>query len=108
MRRRKKTTEGPIEVGRLLEGALKQLGMKGDYDRFRIDQKCREAVGEKVSRALVRVELKRKTVHLEFEHAIWIQEMGYRKDELLRALQRELPELGLQGISLGLSRGRRR
>jgi len=42
---------------------------------------------------------------LEFNHSIWLQEMNYRKAEVLKSLQRELPELGIQELSLGLSRG---
>jgi hypothetical protein len=106
--RRKKKVEGggTIELGQLLEGALKQLGMKGDYDRFRVEQKCRETLGEKAVRALTRVELKKRTVHLEFNHSIWLQEMNYRKAEILKMLQRELPELRIQEVVLGLSRNR--
>ena len=106
MRRRKKETGGTVELGQLLEGALKQLGMKGDYDRFRVEQKCRAALGEKISRALTRVELKKRTVRLEFTHSIWLQEMNYRKAEVLKAIQRELPELGIQELAFGLSRNR--
>ncbi|HVZ80044.1 MAG TPA: DciA family protein [bacterium] len=107
MRRRKKPEGGTFELGQLLEGALKQLGVKGDYDRFRVEQKCRAALGEKAARALTRVDLRKRTVHLEFNHSIWLQEMNYRKGEVLKMLQRDLPELGIQGLSLGLSRGGR-
>jgi hypothetical protein len=105
MRRRKKETGGTVELGQLLEGALKQLGMKGDYDRFKVEQKCRAVLGDKISRALTRVDMKKRTVHLEFNHSIWLQEMNYRKAEVLKSLQRELPELGIQELALGLSRG---
>ena len=107
MRRKKKAEGGgTVELGQLLEGALKQLGMKGDYDRFRVEQKCREALGEKAARALTRVDLKKRAVHLEFNHSIWLQEMNYRKAELLKTVQRELPELRIQEVTLGLSRNR--
>ena len=103
-RRRRKSEEGLVEVSLLLEGALKTLGVKGDFEKFKVEKKCRELLGEKFSKALTGVHLKGRIVQLEFNHSIWMNEMNFRKAELLLKLQKELPEIGIKTLNLMLSR----
>jgi hypothetical protein len=105
MRRRKKQTGGLVEVGQLLEGALQALGVKGDFEKFRIEKKCREALGEKASKALTGITLKGRTVQMAFNHSIWMNEVNFRKSEILQTLQKEFPEIGIKTLALTLSRG---
>jgi hypothetical protein len=105
MRRRKKKSEGGlVEVGSLLEGALQTLGVKGDFEKFKVEKKCRELLGDKFSKALTGVNLKGRTVQLEFNHSIWMNEMNFRKAEILLKLQKELPEVGIKTLNLMLTR----
>jgi hypothetical protein len=108
VRRKKKPREGLVEVGALLEGALQTLGVKGDFEKFRVEKKCREVLGEKFSKALTRVELKKRVVEMAFDHPIWMQEMNFRKAEVLKKLQNEFPEVGIKSINLILSRSKGR
>ena len=109
MRRgRKKQPGGLVEVGELLEGALQALGVKGDFEKFQVDQKCRKILGEGFSKALTGVGLKGRAVHLEFNHSIWIQEMNFKKTDLLKRLQEELPGLGLKTVTVSLARSAKR
>ena len=108
MRRKKKPREGLVEVGALLEGALQTLGVKGDFEKFRVEKKCREVLGEKFSKALTKVELKKRVVEMAFDHPIWMQEVNFRKAEILQKLQNEFPEVGIKNISLTLSRSSKR
>jgi hypothetical protein len=103
-RRKKKLEIGLVEVGSLLEGALKTLGVKGDFEKFRVEKKCRELLGEKFSKALMGVSLKGRTVQMEFNHSIWMNEVNFRKSEILQKLQRELPEVGIKTLNLTLTR----
>ncbi len=103
-RRRKKPEGGLVEVSSLLEGALKTLGVKGDFEKFRVEKKCRELLGEKFSKALTGVSLKGRTVQMEFNHSIWMNEVNFRKAEILQKLQRELPEVGIKTLNLMLTR----
>jgi hypothetical protein len=105
MRRKKKPRQGLVEVSSLLEGALKQLGVQGDFEKHRIEGKCREVLGEKFSKALTEVRLKGRTVELGFNHSIWMNELNFRRTEVLEKLQRELPDIGIKGIKAVLSRG---
>lgn len=107
MRRRKKNKGGLVEVTELLEGALQQLGVKGDFEQFRVEKKSREVLGEKFSKALTGVSVKRGTVQLEFNHSIWLNEMNFRKSEILEELQKELPKMGIKNLNLVLSRNSR-
>jgi len=104
MRRRKKATGGLVEVSALLEGALQTLGVKGDFEKFRVEKKCREVLGEKFSKALTGVTLKARTVQMAFNHSIWLNEVNFRKSEILEKLQKEFPEIGIKSINLILSR----
>lgn len=108
MRGRKKKKGGLVEVGALLEGALQTLGVKGDFEKFRVEKKCREVLGEKFSGALTGVVLKGRKVQLAFNHAIWMQEANFRKAEILRKLQEEFPQIGIKEIDLTLARSPKR
>jgi len=105
MRRRKKHQGGLVEVSALLEGALQTLGVKGDFEKFRVEKKCREVLGDKASKALTGVTLKGRTVQMAFNHSIWMNEVQFRKTEILQKLQKEFPEIGIKTLALMLSRG---
>jgi hypothetical protein len=107
-RRRKKEKGGLVEVSDLLEGALQTLGVKGDFEKFRVEKKCREVLGEKFSKALTEVALKGRKVQMAFNHSIWMNEANFRKAEILLELQKEFPQMGLKEISLVLSRSSKR
>ena len=104
MRRRKTHKGGLVEITALLEGALQQLGVKGDFEKHKVDKKCREVLGEKFSKALTSVTLKGRTVQMAFNHSIWMNEVSFRKAEVLQRLQKELPEIGIKTITLTLAR----
>ncbi len=103
-RRKKKAEVGLVEVSSLLEGALQTLGVKGDFEKFKVEKKCRELLGAQFSKALTDVNLKGRTVQLEFNHSIWMNEMNFRKAEILLKLQKELPEIGIKTLNLMLTR----
>jgi hypothetical protein len=107
VKRRKKPRSGLVEVGELLEGALKTLGVTGDFEKARVEKKCRELLGEKFSQALTAVSLKGRIVQMEFNHSIWLHEMNFRKTELLQKLQKELPEVGIKTLALTLARNKK-
>jgi iron only hydrogenase large subunit-like protein len=103
-RRRKKKNSGLVEITELLEGALKQLGVSGDFEKYRVEKSCREALGEKCTRALTGVSFKKGVVQLEFNHSIWLNEVNFRKREILEKIQRELPGMGIKNLTLALTR----
>lgn len=104
-RRRRKKSEGEVvEVGSLLESALQALGVKGDFEKFKVEKKCREVLGDKFSKALTGIRLKGRTVQMEFNHSIWMNEVNFRKAEILQRLQKELPEVGIKTLNLSLTR----
>jgi hypothetical protein len=105
MKKRKKRPEGGlVEITELLEGALQTLGVKGDFEKSRLEKKCRELLGPEFSRALTGVEMKGRVIRLEFNHSIWLNEMTFRKVDFLQKLQRELPAMGVKSLELSLSR----
>ena len=106
-KKRIKPRQGLVEVSDLLEGALQQLGVKGDFEKFRLEKKCRELLGETFSRALAGVTLKGSTLQMAFHHSIWMNEMGFRKAEILKRIQQELPQAGVKGITVTLSGSRK-
>jgi len=92
-----------IEVSQLLEGALKSLGVKGDWDRYRVEARCREWLGPQASQALTGVTLTKGTVTLFFKHSAWLNEMNFRKAEGLAVLQQAFPRLGLKSVRTALT-----
>lgn len=109
MKRRKRAKEpkqGLVQVAQVLEGALRTLGVRSEWDRYRLEGKCRELLGPEVSRVLTEVSEKQGVVTLSFGHGAFLQEMGFRKEELLKDLKAEFPKLGLKEIRAALSRSR--
>lgn len=105
-RRKKETPQGLVEVSQVLESALRTLGVRGDWDRFRLEGKCRDFLGPEVSKALTGVEEKNGVVTLYFNHSAFLQDMGYRRAEFLRELQAAFPRLKLKDIRATLSKSR--
>ncbi len=105
---RKKRPEGLVEISALLEGALKTLGVKGDYDRLQLDKVCRRLLGEKLSQALIRIDLKCSILKMEFNHPVYLQEMNFRKKDLLGRIKDELPQTGIKDLTFSLARATRR
>lgn len=103
-RRYKKPEQGLVEVSSLLEGALQTLGVKGEFEKFKVDVACRELLGAKFANALIAVVLKGRTVQLEFNHAIWMNEVNIRKAEILQKLQTKVPEMGIKTLKVVLAR----
>ena len=106
-RKREQPREGMVDISSLLEGALQQLGVQGDFEKHRVEKKCREVLGEKFSKALTGVELKKGTVQMEFNHSIWMQEANLRKIDILKKLQQALPDVGIKNLKFGLSRSKK-
>ncbi len=102
--KRKPEPEGLVEVSSLLEGALQALGVRGDFEKFKVEKACREILGDKFSQALTAVSIKGRVVKIEFNHSIWMNEVTFRKAELLLKLQKQLPEVGIKTLDVGLSR----
>lgn len=105
-KKNKKHKGGLVEVSQLLEGALQTLGAKGDFEKFRVERKCREVLGEKFSKALTGVALKGRVVQLAFNHSIWMNEVNLRRNEILQKLQNEFPGIGIKTLALTLSKGK--
>jgi len=47
-------------------------------------------------------------VEMAFNHAIWMQEVNFRKAEVLKNLQKAFPEIGIKDLTLSLSRSSKR
>jgi hypothetical protein len=94
-----------VEVSQLLEGALKVLGVRGDWDRHRLEGKCRERLGDAAA-ALTQVEEKEGVVTLYFSHGAFLQEMAFRREEILEGLKADLPSMRLKEVRAALSRPR--
>jgi hypothetical protein len=106
-RGRRKHKGGLVEVGTLLEGALQQLGMKGAFEKHRLEKTCREVLGEGFSRALTGVTVKGSALQLAFNHSIWMNEANFRKADILKKVQQALPQAGVRSITLTLSAHRK-
>jgi len=103
-RRKERPAQGLVEVSQLLEGALKVLGVRADWDRFRLEGKCREWLGEGASAALTGVEEKKGVVTLYFDHGAFLQEMAFRREEGLAFLKESFPRMGLKDLRAALTR----
>jgi len=103
-RRKDSPREGLVSLGDLVEGAIKALGVQGEYESIQVAQRCREILGEAASKALLEVSWSKGKVGLKFDHSIWLNEMNFRKAEVLARLQKDLPGLGIKSVDLGLAR----
>jgi DNA replication and repair protein RecF len=104
MRRKPPQSRGLVEVSQLLEGVLKKLGIRGEWDRCQLESKCREWLGEAASKALTAVTKKKGIVTLFFSHSAWLNEMNFRKKEGVEFLRREFPQMDLREMRAMLSK----
>jgi hypothetical protein len=102
-KKKEKKPQGLVEVSQVLEGAMRTLGVRADWDRFRLEGKCREWLGEGAQKALTHVSEKKGVVTLYFNHSVFLQEMGFRRAEGLKVLKDEFPRMGLKELRAALS-----
>lgn len=93
-----------VEISQVLDGALRKLGVKGEWDTSRVEVTCREWLGDEASKALSRVEERRGTVTLYFNHSAWLNEMNYRRKEGLDFLKSRFPQMDLKEVRCVLSK----
>jgi hypothetical protein len=102
-KKRQKPPEGLVEISALLDGAMRRLGVRGDWEKYRIEEKCRQWLGADCSQALVRVGEDKGTVTLFFNHSAFLQELQYRREEGLAYLKDAFPRMKIRDLRAALS-----
>lgn len=85
-----KTSKRPEQIGAALTGVLDSLDTSGQFALFRAVRIWPEVVGETIARHTEIASLKFHTLVVKVGNAMWIQELGLMRRQILAELTRRL------------------
>ncbi len=77
-------------LGGVLGRLLKRLGIEDELQGWRAVEEWERAVGPRVARHTRAVGFERGVLRVEVEGSAWMHELGYLRQELITAVNREL------------------
>lgn len=95
-------------IGDLLPGVLKELGLEGKLDEGRLREEWPSIVGEAIAQRSRPLTIRRKTLFIEVENNVWMNEIQFHRNEIIRKVHKEFPALEIEDIRLKLERERER
>ncbi|MDR2517644.1 MAG: DUF721 domain-containing protein, partial [Spirochaetaceae bacterium] len=91
-------------IGELLSGYFSEETLKKAGEHHKLFSSWRAVAGEHIASHSRIVELERAVLFVEADHPGWIQILQTRQNELLNAVRRHFPDLGINAIAFRLSR----
>ncbi len=76
--------------GHVLGRLLRRLGLEDELQGWKAVEDWERAVGPRVARHTRAVSFERGVLRVEVEGSAWMHELGYLKQELVKAVNREL------------------
>ena len=95
-------------VGDLLPRVLRGLGLEGQFEEGRLRAEWKSVVGEAIADRSRPLRVRGKTLLVEVRNNIWMNEIQFHRNEIVRKLNEEFPKLKIDEIRLQLERGRER
>ena len=95
-------------VGDLLGGVLKGLGLEGKLEEGRLREQWPRIVGEAIAKRSRPRTVRGRTLIIDVENNVWMNEIRFHRDEIIRKIRREIPKLEIEDIRLKLERERER
>ena len=95
-------------VGDLLKGVLKELGLEEKFEEGRLREEWPRIVGEAIARRSTPLSVRGKTLIVEVENNVWMNEIQFHRSGIVRKIREEFPALGIEEIRLKLERERER
>lgn len=95
-------------VGDLLPGVLKKLGLEGKLEQGRLGEEWSRIVGETIARRSRPAAVRGTTLFIEVENNVWMNEIQFHRNEIIRKIREEFPALEIDDIRLKLESERER
>jgi predicted nucleic acid-binding Zn ribbon protein len=94
------------QVGDLLPGVLKELGLEEKMEEGRLRQEWPRIVGEAIARRSRPVRVRGATLIVEVHNNVWMNEIQFHRREIVRKVSKEFPIMKIKDIRLELERER--
>lgn len=94
------------QVGDLLPGVLKELGLEEKLEEGRLRREWPRIVGEAIARRSMPVRARGATLIVEVQNNVWMNEIQFHRREIVRKIRKEFPRLKIEDIRLELERER--
>jgi predicted nucleic acid-binding Zn ribbon protein len=89
----------PRQIGDVLEGLLKKLGLQKKLQEARMVQDWPRIVGDKIARHSRPVAMKRKVLYVNVDSSVWLAELNnFFKGKILDKVNEELGEKRIRDI----------
>ena len=96
------------KVGDLLPGVLKELKLEGKIEEMRLREEWPHVVGETIAGRSRPLSVRGATLIVEVENNVWMNEIQFHRNEIIRKIHAEFPTLEIEDIRLKLERERER
>ncbi len=93
-------------VGDVIPVVLKRLGLEGKMQEAELLRDWDVIVGEAVSKRCRPVGVRGGLLFIEAESNVWMQEISFRRHEILKRIKARFPGVRIKGIRIGIERER--
>jgi predicted nucleic acid-binding Zn ribbon protein len=107
LRRRKMRPEtSPERAGAILPKVFRAMGLESRMEAVRLGTEWVEVVGEAIAARCRPGDVREGTLFVMVENNVWMQELRFHQDRILRRIRKRFPGLGVKGIRLFIERER--
>lgn len=93
-------------VGDIMPEVLKNLGLADKIEEIRLRDEWHAVVGDVVASRSRPLEVRGRTLFVEVENNVWMQEIRFHQSRIIARIKKRFPHLGIDGIRLVIERER--
>ncbi|MCK4538881.1 MAG: DUF721 domain-containing protein [Candidatus Krumholzibacteria bacterium] len=94
----------PKRAGAILPEVFKAMGLESRMEAVRLRAEWVEVVGKVVASRCRPGDIREGTLFVMVENNVWMQEIRFHQDRILRRIRERFPGLGVKGIRLFIER----
>lgn len=96
----------PERTGDILQRVLRDLGLEDRIEEARLRDRWADVVGDAIASRCRPGRISDGILFIEVENNVWMQEMMFHRERLLRMIGERFPGLGIRGIRMSIERER--
>ena len=94
----------PERAGAILPKVFRAMGLEGKMEAVRLRAEWVEVVGKVVAARCRPGDIREGTLFIMVENNVWMQEIRFHQDRILRRIRKRFPGLRVKGIRLFIER----
>lgn len=96
----------PERAGAILPKVFRAMGLESRMEAVRLQAEWVDIVGEAVAARCRPGEVREGTLFIMVENNVWMQEIRFHQNRIMRRIKERFPRLGVKGIRLFIERER--